>query len=51
MEERNNDYTYLWTDIAGNQIGATNTITSQPAGCYNISVTDDNGCEFLDMVK
>ena len=45
----NNDYTYLWTDIAGNQIGATNTITSQPAGCYNISVTDDNGCEFLDI--
>ena len=44
-----NNYTYLWTDIGGNQIGATSTITSQPAGCYNISVTDDNGCEFLDI--
>ena len=39
----------MWTDIGGNQIGATSTITSQPAGCYNISVTDDNGCEFLDI--
>ena len=44
-----NDYTYLWTDNSGNQVGASTTITSQPAGCYNIDVTDDNGCTFLDI--
>ena len=44
-----NDYTYIWTDNSGLQVGASTTITSQPAGCYNIDVTDDNGCLFSDI--
>ena len=44
-----NDYTYVWTDNSGLQVGASTTITSQPAGCYNIDVTDDNGCLFSDI--
>ena len=44
-----NDYTFIWTDDTGLQIGATNSIINQPAGCYNISVEDDNGCTFTDI--
>ena len=44
-----NDYTYFGQTMEEIKLVLLNTITSQPAGCYNISVTDDNGCAFLDI--
>ena len=38
------DYSYLWTNSLGSQIGASNSVSNLAAGCYNITVTDDNGC-------
>ena len=42
-------YTYTWTDGSGLQVGATNSIVNQAAGCYNINVEDDKGCLFNDI--
>jgi gliding motility-associated-like protein len=44
------DYTYSWTDGSGLQISATNSVINQPGGCYNVDVTDDNGCLYADIV-
>ncbi|MBL4653964.1 MAG: T9SS type A sorting domain-containing protein, partial [Flavobacteriales bacterium] len=41
------DYTYLWTNVAGVITGANETnsgITNMPAGTYNMTITDANGC-------
>jgi len=38
------DYTYLWTNAAGNPVGTTANVTNLPAGAYTILVTDDIGC-------
>jgi len=39
------DYTYNWINSAtANSVGTTATITGLAAGCYDITVTDDNGC-------
>jgi gliding motility-associated-like protein len=35
-------YTYLWNAAAGNQV--SQTATNLPAGIYNVTVTDANGC-------
>ncbi|MBM78009.1 MAG: hypothetical protein CL846_05965 [Crocinitomicaceae bacterium] len=44
------DYTYLWTNSTGTQIGASSSLSNLAAGCYNINVTDDNGCSIDDIV-
>jgi len=36
-----NPYTYLWNDA---NVQTTETATNLPAGDYQVSVTDDNGC-------
>lgn len=35
---------YLWTNGSGTTIGTTASISSLPAGVYNLAITDDNGC-------
>jgi len=35
---------YLWTNGSGITIGTTTSVSSLPAGVYNLSITDDNGC-------
>jgi gliding motility-associated-like protein len=39
-----NEYSYVWTDGTGTQIGNTATVTSIFSGCYDVLVTDANGC-------
>ena len=43
------DYSYLWQNSVGTQIGAANSVSNLAAGCYNISVTDDNNCSIDDI--
>ncbi len=43
-----NDYQYLWSANAQNQITAT--ASGLPAGTYFVTVIDDNGCEDSDSV-
>ncbi len=35
---------YLWTNGSGTTIGTSASVSSLPAGVYNLSITDDNGC-------
>jgi len=35
---------YSWTDASNTVVGNTPDISNQPAGVYNVSVTDGNGC-------
>ena len=45
------DYTYLWLDQAtGLQVGNTDSVANLTAGCYDITVTDDNACFFNAVV-
>lgn len=41
-----NEYTYIWTDGIGNQVGNTSTAFNLPAGCYDVQITENrpNGC-------
>lgn len=41
-----NDYTYIWYPAGQTspQLGIAATLTSQPAGCYDVVVADANGC-------
>ncbi|WP_258540614.1 T9SS type B sorting domain-containing protein [Parvicella tangerina] len=39
-----NEYSYIWTDAGGTQIGNSTTVTNQFSGCYDVEVTDANGC-------
>ena len=40
-----NDYTYLWTNPStGAVVGNTATVNGLFQGCYNVTVTDGNGC-------
>lgn len=39
-----NEYSYVWTDGGGAQIGNTATVSSILSGCYDVLVTDANGC-------
>ncbi|MCB9198628.1 MAG: gliding motility-associated C-terminal domain-containing protein [Flavobacteriales bacterium] len=39
-----NEYTYVWTDGGGVQVGNTATVLSMFSGCYDVVVTDANGC-------
>ncbi len=41
-------YTYQWDAAAGN--ATTQTVTGLPAGCYNVVITDANGCTYNDQV-
>ena len=44
------DYSYSWIDQStGLQIGNTDSIAQLPAGCYELTVLDDNGCVFTDI--
>ena len=38
------DYTYVWTDVDGNQIGSAASLSGLPPGDYALTVSDDNGC-------
>lgn len=38
-------YTYVWTDANANVVGTGNPLTA-PAGDYDVTVTDANGCVF-----
>jgi PKD repeat protein len=40
-------YTYAWDDYLSQ---TTSTASNLPAGTYNVTVTDDNGCTKMDMV-
>jgi len=40
-------YTYAWDDYLSQ---TTSTASNLPAGTYNVTVTDDNGCTKTDMV-
>lgn len=35
---------YTWTDGSGNVVGSSPNLVNQPAGTYNLSVQDANGC-------
>lgn len=41
-----NEYTYIWTDGIGNQVGNTATASNLYSGCYDVLVTENrpNGC-------
>lgn len=42
-----NEYTYIWTDVSGTQVGNLATASNLPAGCYDVIVTENraNGCQ------
>ncbi len=37
-------YTYVWKDAGANTIGTSATVSGLSAGCYDVTVTDANGC-------
>lgn len=40
-----NEYAYLWTDqLTSNPVGNAPTASPLPSGCYDVQVTDVNGC-------
>jgi hypothetical protein len=41
-------FTYLWDDTDGS---TTSSITPVDAGTYNVTVTDDRGCTFMDGIE
>ena len=44
------DYQYEWMDAGNNVIGTSALITGITAGDYTITVSDDNGCQVLEIV-
>lgn len=42
------DYTYEWTDGNGNVVSTDADPTDLGAGCYTLTVTDENGCSATD---
>ena len=44
------DYQYEWMDAGMNVIGTNALVTGLVAGDYTITVTDDNGCQILEVV-
>ena len=43
-------YTYAWIDQAtGLQVGNTDSVAQLPAGCYELTVNDDNNCIYSDI--
>jgi gliding motility-associated-like protein len=38
---------YSWTNASNTVVGTSADLTSQPAGVYNLTVTDGNGCSAL----
>jgi hypothetical protein len=45
------NYTYLWTDDNGLQIGTESKITATLPGNYYLKVTDGNGCQLSILYK
>ncbi len=44
-----NDYTYLWSNSStGAIVGNTANVSGLLQGCYNVIVTDGNGCPITD---
>ena len=44
-----NEYTYLWTNTStGVLVGNTATVAGLIQGCYNVTITDGNGCPVDD---
>ena len=37
-------YTYVWKDAGANTIGTSATVSGLSAGCYDVTLTDANGC-------
>ena len=42
------DYTFQWDHLVNPETGPTSTLTDLDPGTYCVTVTDDNGCEFMD---
>ena len=43
-------YSFSWIDQStGSLVGITDSIGNLPAGCYEITVTDDNSCQYVDV--
>lgn len=45
------DYTYVWTDSDGDQIGSAPTLSGLAPGDYTLTVSDDNGCSAQSVVQ
>jgi gliding motility-associated-like protein len=43
-------YAYQWLDLSGNPYGASIDVTGLPAGQYQLTITDGNGCETVSEV-
>jgi gliding motility-associated-like protein len=43
-------YAYQWLDLSGNDYGTNLDATSLPAGQYQLTITDGNGCETVSDV-
>jgi gliding motility-associated-like protein len=43
-------YTYQWLDLSGNDYGTNIDATNLPAGQYQLTITDGNGCETVSEV-
>jgi hypothetical protein len=43
-------YTYQWLDLSGNPFGTNIDATNLPAGQYQLTITDGNGCETISDV-
>jgi len=45
-------YSYEWQDAAnpGTPISTNDTVYNLPAGTYSVTITDDNGCQVIDVV-
>ncbi|MBI1225409.1 MAG: hypothetical protein GC192_09255 [Bacteroidetes bacterium] len=41
---------YLWSSTGAGSIGTTATVSNLPAGTYQVTVSDENGCTFTDSV-
>jgi gliding motility-associated-like protein len=43
-------YAYQWLDLSGNPFGTNLDVTGLPAGQYQLTITDGNGCETVSDV-
>ncbi len=45
------DYTYVWTDSNGDQVGSSAVLTGLAPGDYTLTVSDDNGCSVQSIIQ